>query len=707
MKGENLRYIFSPSSVAVIGASAREGSLGRATFANILFNGFQGVVYPVNLRAGSILGVKAYPSVNKIPDPVDLAIIIVPAREVPVVMEECGQKGVKGAIIITAGFKEIGEKGALLEKRVKEIADKYNIAIIGPNCFGIINTHPAVRLNATFGRIMPLSGNIAFISQSGAVGGAALEYCEAEEIGLSKFISIGNKADIGENELLLYLRDDPTTKVILLYLEDLKDPRSFLKIAREITDELKKPILAIKSGRTQEGAKAASSHTGALAGSDVAYDAFFNQCGIIRLDNLNELFECAKAFSLQPIPKSKKVAILSNAGGIAIMTTDACIRQGLLLPSFKEETNNKLRAVLPPTASIGNPLDVIGDADVKRYATALKIILEDDEISAVIATWTPTLMAETIEIARAIAEIAPTSDKTILGSILSLERYEEVAKELEKERVPNYRFPEVAAKVLSVLGEYGEWLNRPRTEVKIFSDVDKEKVREIIKKAKEKRETWLLEPYAYSLLSAYRIPVAPFSLVKSLSEACVFSEEIGYPVVLKIVSPQVIHKFDVGGVILNIKDSEELKTAYEGLIRNVKNNQPGAEILGVLVQKMIRGGKEVIIGMKFDPQFGPLLMFGMGGTYVEVFKDVSFRVAPIRELSARTMVREIRSYPILKGFRGEAPSDIEKIVEVLERLSQLVCDFDGYFEEIDINPFVVFEENKGGLALDARIRLKE
>jgi acetyl coenzyme A synthetase (ADP forming)-like protein len=704
-KVENLKYLFSPSAIAVIGASAREGSLGRATFANILFNGFKGVVYPVNLRAKSILGVKAYPSVSNIPDPIDLAVIIVPASEVPIVMEECGRKGVKGVVVISAGFKEIGEKGRQLEERVKAITDKYGMAMIGPNCFGIINTHPDVRMNATFGRINPEMGNIAFISQSGAVGGAALEYCEAEGIGLSKFISIGNKADISENELLLYLRDDPQSRVILLYLEDLKDPKTFLQIAREITDRYQKPILAVKSGRTKEGARAASSHTGALAGSDEAYNAFFNQCGIIRLDNLNELFDCAKAFSMQPVPRNKKIAIVSNAGGIAIMATDAAIRNGLQMASFSEKTKERLKRILPPTANVQNPVDVIGDADAQRYREALKIVLEEEEVSGVIATWTPTLMEETTKIAQVIAEIAPETQKPIIGCILSLEQHREVSAIMEKAQVPNYRFPEMAAKILSILCEYGEWLNRPRTEVKIFSDVMPERVKEIIGKAHAQKETWLLEPHAYSLLQAYKIPVAPFFLVKSFSEAESASEEIGYPVVLKIVSPQIIHKFDVGGVILNINDREELKSSYEKLLKNVREKNPEAEIVGVLVQKMIKGGKEVIIGMKRDPQFGSLLMFGMGGTYVEVLRDVSFRVAPIRELSAQTMIREIKGYPILKGFRGEMPSDIEKLEETLERLSQLVSDFDE-FEEIDINPFLVFEKGKGALAIDARIRLR-
>ncbi len=712
MKGENikidnLRYIFSPSSIAVIGASAREGSIGRATFANILFSGFAGVVYPVNYHQKSILGVKAYPSVRDIPDEIDLAVIIIPARDVPIVMEECGIKGVKGAIIISAGFKEIGEKGRLLEMRVKEVADKYGISIIGPNCFGVMNTDPAVRLNATFGRQTPLSGNIAFISQSGAVGGAALEYCEAEEIGLSKFVSIGNKADVSENELLWYLRDDPLTKVILLYLEDLKDAKSFLTIAREITDKYQKPILAIKSGVTREGAKAASSHTGALAGSDEAFNAFFGQCGIIRVDSLQELFECAKAFSKQPVPKNKNVAIVSNAGGIAIMVTDAAVRQGLKLAELTDETKKKLKDLLPPTANISNPVDTIGDADEKRYGAALKIVLADENVSGVIACWTPALTAETIAIARTLAEVHKSSgfSKPLLGAILSLNGYKEVGQELEKASIPNYRFPENAARALGRICEYGEWLNRPRTEIKTFTDVKKDKVKEILISSKAKKCEWLLEPVAYSLLSAYHIPVAPFFFVQSLSEAEAAGERLGYPVVLKIVSPSIIHKFDVGGVILNIKNPEELKSAYSRLIANVHSLLPDAEIHGVLVQKMVSGGRETIIGMKEDRQFGAILLFGMGGTYVEVFKDVSFRIAPIRELSAQTMVQEILGYKILKGFRGEKPSDIEKIVEVLERLSQLVSDFDE-FAEIDINPFVVFEEKKGGVALDARIRLK-
>ncbi|MCX8014670.1 MAG: CoA-binding protein, partial [candidate division WOR-3 bacterium] len=422
----NLKFIFWPRSIAVIGASTRPGSVGQATFANILMNGYTGVVYPVNPTVRSVLGVKAYPSVLHIPDEVDLAVIITPAPTVPEVIEECGQKQVKGAIIITAGFKEIGESGAKLERRVKEIAAKHNLSLIGPNCFGLINFDHRVRLNATFGKALPPPGNIAFISQSGAVGVTALEYAEAEGIGLSKFISIGNKADINENDLLEYLKDDEQTSVIILYLEDLVRPKQFLDIAYDVTANIKKPILAIKSGRTTEGAKAASSHTGALAGSDEAYNAFLHQCGIIRVDTVSELFDYAKAFSGQPIPKSRNVAIITNAGGMGIMATDSVIRNKLKLSQFSETTKQKLREFLPASASINNPLDVIGDSDEKRYSQALKLLLEDDNVDGIIAIWTPTLMAETKSVAEEISKIAPNYQKPIMGCLLSLENTKEV-----------------------------------------------------------------------------------------------------------------------------------------------------------------------------------------------------------------------------------------------------------------------------------------
>jgi acetyl coenzyme A synthetase (ADP forming)-like protein len=702
---ENLKYIFWPRSIAVVGASTKKGSVGEVTFANILLNGYTGVVYPVNLTARSVMGVKAYPSLIHIPDEVDLAIIIVPATYVPETIEECGSKGVKGAVIISAGFKEIGQKGARLENRVKELARKYNISLIGPNCFGLINTDLRVRLNSTFGRAMPEPGNITFITQSGAVGVTALEYAEAEGIGLSKFVSIGNKADINENDLLEYLKEDEPTRVILLYLEDLVEPHKFLDTARSIT-ESGKPILAIKAGRTVEGAKAASSHTGALAGSDEAYDAFFHQCGIIRVETVDELFEYAKAFSGQPIPKDRNIAIITNAGGIGIMATDSSIRNGLTLTKFSEATNNKLKAILPPTASTNNPVDVIGDTDEIRYSKALKIIMEDPAIEGVIAIWTPTLMAETKTVAEKIVELAPNYPKPVMGCLLSLENTKEVIQTLWQAKIPYYPFPEIAAKALAMMCDFNEWVKKPKTQVKVFDDVDKEKVKQIIAKAKTRTPVSILEPEGYQILNAYKIPVLSYALVKDEAAALQSIKAIGYPCVLKIVSPDILHKTDVGGVMIDIESEEELKIKFKEILGNVKKKKPEARIEGILIQPMAGSGIETIIGIKRDLQFGSLIMFGIGGIYVEVFKDVTFRICPIRELSAKHMVQQIKGYRILQGFRGKGPADIERIIESLQRLSQLALDFPG-FSEIDINPFLVFEKGKGAGAIDARFLYTE
>ncbi len=703
---ENIKYVFYPRSVAVIGASNKVGSVGQVTFANILLNGYTGVVYPVNLRARSVMGVKAYPSLIHIPDEVDLAVIIVPAPFVPEVIEECGNKGVKSAVIITAGFKEIGEQGRLLERRVKELAGNYGIPLIGPNCFGVINSDPQVKFNATFGRAMPPDGNIAFISQSGAVGLTALEYAEAEGIGLSKFASIGNKADLNENDLLEYLKDDELTRVILLYLEDLVEPIKFLDTARTITEQTGKPILAIKAGRTAEGAKAASSHTGALAGSDIAYEAFFHQCGIIRAETVNELFEYAKAFSGQPIPRGRRIGIITNAGGIGIMATDSSIRNGLTVAQLSPEAKEKFKAFLPPTASVGNPVDVIGDSDEKRYASALKVMLEEENIDGIITIWTPTLMAETVAIARRVAELAPQYGKPVMGCLLSLKNTKEVIQTLWKAKIPYYPFPEVAAKALAMMSMFGEWMKKPVTEVRAFEDVDKPKVREVIAKARARTPHAILEPEGYEILAAYGLPVLPYGLVKDADDAVRWADKNGYPVVLKIVSQDILHKTEVGGVMVDIENEEELRIKFRELMDRVREKTPDARIEGILVQPMAASGVETIIGIKRDPQFGPLIMFGIGGIYVEIFKDVSFRICPIRTLSAEHMVTEIKGYRMLQGFRGKGPADTDKIVESLERLSQLAIDFP-CFSEIDVNPFVVYEKGNGACAIDARFLYRE
>ncbi len=700
----NLKTLFSPKSIAVIGASAREDSVGRAVFANILLSGYKGIVYPVNPRSKSILGVRAYPSVLEIPDDVELAVIIVPSNVVSKVIAECGNKGVKGAVIITAGFKEIGERGAKLEREVIETAKRFGISVIGPNCVGIINTDPEVSLNATFARpFIPKSGNIAFISQSGAFGVAALEYARERDIKLSKFISVGNKADVNENDLLASLRDDDHTKVILLYLEDLVNPREFLELSREITE--KKPILVIKSGKTIAGARAASSHTGALAGSDEVYNAFFTQAGVIRVESLEELFDCGLAFSSQPPPKSNRVAIITNAGGPGIVATDTIIKNKARLAPLREETKKKLLRVLPATASVENPVDIIGDAKEDRYEAAMRYVLEDDSVDSAVIICTPTVLTDLCGIARTIRDIVPRYGKPTAVCFMGRGDIEKAMEVLEEARIPHYLFPEGAARAIAKLGEYGWWIRRPLTGMKRFEDVDKERVRTILKRVREEHRRFLPEPESYEILKAYGFPLPQFSLVKSEEECREVAERIGYPVVLKIVSPDILHKVDVGGVRLGIGDEAQLINGYKEILGRVREQKPEADIWGILVQKMIEKGKETILGMKRDRIFGPVLMFGLGGVYVEAIRDVSFRIAPLRELAAQRMVREIRGYKILEGYRGEPRSDIREIEECLKRLSQLVVDF-SEIEELDINPLMVLEEGKGVVVVDARIIIK-
>ncbi|MFN4219039.1 MAG: acetate--CoA ligase alpha subunit, partial [Candidatus Bipolaricaulia bacterium] len=538
---ETLEALFAPRSVAVIGASTKPESLGQAVFKNILFHGYTGVVYPVNPKAHSILGVKAYPSVLDIPDEIDLAVIIVPAAAVASVLDECGRKGVRAAVIISAGFKEIGEEGAKREAELQQIARRYGIAMLGPNCLGIINTDPNVSLNATFAPGMPRRGNIAFISQSGALGVAALEYAQRQKIGLSKFISIGNKADLHENHLLEYLKDDPLSDVVLLYLEDLEDPQGFHRLATEITSERPKkiPILAIKSGRTLEGAKAATSHTGALAGSDEVYDSVFMQSGVLRVETIEELFDYAVAFAQQPLPKGNRIAIVTNAGGAGILATDAAVRYGLQLTSFSAETARKLRELLPPTVNVANPVDMTGEPNEHRYDTIVRTVLTDPNVDGVIVIAAPHILMSLENIARNIVRAVQEtqSDKPVLACLMAVTDARPAIEILETITIPNYSFPERAARALAAMARYHEWVHRPRTEYRIFKDVQIERAREIIAHAKHDGRSLLLEPEAHDLLKAYGFPVLQYRLAKSEEEALQAAHEIGYPVVLKIVSP--------------------------------------------------------------------------------------------------------------------------------------------------------------------------
>ena len=704
----NLSTLFAPRAVAVIGASGRPGSVGQAVFGNVLQHSYAGVVYPVNPRAASVMSVKTFPSVLAIPDEVDLGIIIVPREAVPQVMAECGDKGIKAAIVITAGFKELGGAGVDLEQQVLQVARERGIRLLGPNCLGIINAAPEVSLNGSFARLMPRPGNIALVSQSGAVGVAALEYAQGEEIGLSKFVSVGNKADLNENDFLAYLKDDPQTDVILFYLEDLAEPRRFFQLAQEITSQgpRPKPILAIKSGRTAAGARAASSHTGALAGSDEAYDALFAQCGVLRVESLEELFDYALAFANQPLPRGNRVAIVTNAGGLGIMAVDASVRYGLEIAALNEATIEKLRQGLPPAANIHNPVDVLGDGKEDRYRVALDSVLQDDQVDGAIVISTPQLMTDLPAIAATVAAVTPQYGKPTLVCQMALGEIEETLAIWTKARLPHYHFPEEAARSMGAMARYAAGIMPTSHEVKSFTDLDREALKTLLAKVRAAGRRHLLEPEAHELFRDYGFQVAPCHWAHSAEEAAWAADDLGYPVAVKIVSPEVIHKFDVGGVRLNLPDAKAVSQAYRDILAAVAAAHAAADLQGALVQKMAARGRETILGMTRDPQFGPLLMFGLGGTYVEIFRDVIFRIAPISEHWADKMIRELKGFQIFTGYRGEPPADLTAAAACLERLSQLVLDFPE-IKELDINPLLVLPEGQGTLVLDARVFISE
>jgi len=705
-KIKKLNSVFYPRSIAIVGASRQEGSIGQSLMANLIDCRFRGIIYPVNPKAKGILGIKAYPSVSEIPDEVDLAIVSVPSRIVPAVLEECGKKNIKGAITISAGFREIGGEGVVLERELQQIVQKYALSHVGPNCLGVINTDPDSSMNATFGTQMPRAGNIAFISQSGALCVAVLEYARESKVGFSKFISMGNKAGVNENELLCYLRDDPKTDIILMYLEDLVDGREFMSIAREITTSGRcpKPIITLKSGRTLLGAKAASSHTGSLAGSDRVYDAIFDQCGVIRVDTLEELFDYVKAFSSQPLPKGDNVAIITNSGGPGILATDSLIRYGLNIPPLRPQTIKILKKVLPPTASFNNPIDLIAEAQAEQYEATLRAMLKDPNIHSALVILTPTVFTDVEKIAEAIVRTSKEYDKPVLSCFLGVFDVSRGLSVLEENGLPAYRFPESAARVIAEMANYTHWLNRPKTGIKTYR-VDKARARSVIDLAHREKRTTLLEEEAYEILGAYRFPIVKSVLAENENQALEASTEIGFPVVLKIASPDVLHKFDFGGVKLNLKNKSEVRRAYREILRSVSSHKPEAAIKGVTVEKMAPPGKEVILGMTRDPQFGPILMFGLGGIYVEALEDVTFRLAPIRELTAQLMISKTKTHKILEGYRGGPVYDIDAIADCLKRLSQLVTDFEE-IKELDINPLLVYEKGHGCLLVDARIILQ-
>ena len=698
---ENLDAIFKPRSIAVVGTSRKHGTIGRQILYNLVAYGFNGPVYPVNPKTEHVNSIKCYPSISSIPDHVDLAIIVVPKEVVLAVAEECGEKGVKGLVVISAGFREIGKKGLNLENGLVKIVKKYGMRLVGPNCMGVINTDEDFMMDATFGSTLPLKGHVGFMSQSGALGNIILEYADELKTGFSKFISLGNKADVSANDMLLDLESDPNTEIILMYLESFGNPRKFTQIARRLSK--KKPIIAVKAGRTRAGARAATSHTGAMAGLDVAADALFEQCGVLRATSIEEIFDYALAFSNQPLPSGKRVAIVTNAGGPGIIATDACVSLGLEMSTFEEKTYTKLEEVLPEEASTQNPVDILGDGGPERYEKSLDIVLADKNVDAVLAIFVPPLISKTLEVATAISNISANYDKPVLGCFMGREEVLDSIQMLEKNNIPAYLFPESAAKSIAGMYKYNQFRKRPEGEIKHF-EVNKEAAKDIFGRVKKDKREHLSTQEVWSLLEAYGFTFPVTRFAEDESQAVNIAGEIGYPVALKISSPDIIHKSDMGGVALDIESEGELRERYSEMMAEVKRRGPDARIEGVQVQKFIKGGKETILGMNLDTSFGPIIMFGLGGIYVEFLKDVSFRIAPITDLDAEEMVRSIRSFPLLSGVRGEEPVDIQSIENSLQRLSRLVEDFQE-ISEVDINPLVVFEKGRCCVALDARIRI--
>ncbi len=711
---KDLDAIFSPKSVAVVGASTMPGKVGHDIFVNILRGGYQGTLYPVNPKASAVASVRAYPTIDDIPEAPDLAMIILPPKLALKAVDDAIAKGVKGLVIVSAGFKEIGGEGLEIENQILATCREAGVRLVGPNCLGVINPLANVSLNASFSARMPKAGNVSFMSQSGALCTAVLDFAADRKFGFSKFISIGNKADVDEVDLLRYFHDDPDTEVILIYVEELQRGQEFIKTAKEITGgDRPKPILVIKSGRTSAGAQAAASHTGSLAGSEAVYDAIFSQSGIIRVESIDELFDFATAFAYKnesalgkmrrKVPLGNRVAIVTNAGGPGIVATDMTVVSGLRLARFSDDTIEALKSHLPVTANVQNPVDVIGDAAQDRYENALASVIRDEGVDGALVILTPQSMTNAMGTAEAIVQIARRSHKPILCCFMGIIDVSAGVNYLQEHGVPVYRFPENAAKAFGAVYRYSKWLNRQ--ELAPFNNThDKAGARGIIESCMAMGKTYLGELEGTQLLKCYGFNVLPTELSKSAEEAAEIADEMGYPVVMKIVSAQIIHKSDANGVMLNLGDAITVKKAFEQIIQSAKAFDPDATIEGILVQKMAPKGQEVILGVNRYPRFGHLVMFGSGGILVEVFKDVTFRLAPINRNSARSMVRGIKGFALLNGFRGRAKTDIDAVKKLLVCLSDLVMD-NPEIKELDINPLLVHPKDQSATVADCRMIL--
>ncbi len=699
---EQLDYIFRPRSIAVIGATPRKGAIGREVLHNLITYEFNGKIFPVNPSHKVIHSIKSYSSVLDVPDSVDLAVIVVPREKVARVVDECGEKGVKGLVVITAGFREVGPIGLAFEEQLVERVEYWGMRMIGPNCFGIINTNPGVMLDATFSKVYPRYGKIGFLSQSGALGEAILAQATEMKLGISMFASIGNKANITSNDLLEYWKDDPEIELILMYLENFGNPRRFTAIAREVAKV--KPIVAVKSGTTTIGAAAASSHTGALAGAEVAVDALFEQTGVMRVGTIEELFDAASALARMPVPKGDRVSIVTNAGGPGVLATDALANLGMKLPEYSEETKEVIRPHIPPDTPINNPLDLVAGAGPNEFKVALEAAVRDKNFDSIIPIFVPPITVDQMDVARVIVDVKEKSPIPLYACFMGVSWYSEGFEHLKEHGVPAYIFPESIAQTLAKIDKYRRWRDRDEGRLPTF-EVDRETVKSIVDDYIGCGEEAVVGEKALSILKAYGIPVAQYCYAHSVDEAMEESSRVGFPVVMKVNTPKILHKTEFGAVRVDLRDSVEISAAWRQMEQKVRSEIQSADDFSVVIQPMIRGGVETVIGMTTDPAFGPLIMFGLGGVYVELMKDVSFKVNPLTDVDAREMIDRCKGKKLLTGFRGSEPVDLDLLEETILRLSMLVTDFHEFLE-FDVNPFIIAPSREQTAAVDARFVVK-
>jgi acetyl coenzyme A synthetase (ADP forming)-like protein len=692
----------------VVGASRKPLSIGYRILEGLVRNNFAGPIYPVNPAAEELLGRRVYARVDEIADAVDLAVIVVPSKRVMEVVDQCALKQVRALVVISAGFAEVGEEGRALQRQLAEKVRLGGMRMVGPNCLGVLNTHPAVRMNASFAPVFPPAGGVAMLSQSGALGIAVLALAGQKHMGMSSFVSVGNKADVSGNDLLQYWEQDPDTKVILLYLESFGNPRRFARVARRVS--LSKPVIAVKGGRTSAGKRAAGSHTAALAASDVAVDALFEQTGVIRVNTLAEMFDLSVVLAEQSLPKGNRVAIVTNAGGPGILCADACETSGLAVPQLSEAVRRKLASYLPPEAGMVNPVDMIAGATPENYSRAVGDILQSDDVDALIALYVPVGVTNTPEIAEGIAAgvrqvRAAGIRKPILACLMDTAGHG-ASLRVDQERIPTHTFPEEAARSLGKAVEYAQWRQRPQGVVLDFIDTDVEQARAVVQRELAQHgEGWLSTPGAWEVLRAVGLPVAKGGIASSAQGAAAIARAIGFPVVVKLASQKIVHKTEHGAVVLNLKDEAAVVRAFEAIQQRLVQAGQADAMDGVLVQPMLSGGIEVMVGMFEDPSFGPLIAFGLGGVHVEILRDVSFRITPLTDLDAEHMIRDIKGAQLFEGYRGHAPADTDALKELLLRISLLV-EAVPEIAELDLNPVFALEPGKGCHIVDVRIRVK-